>query len=148
MGGGARMGECETDETCARARACVFRQAVEKKTNGVRAALRVENKVAVRAMDGRIRWWRCGWRNPICSGLGASEAPDAGRGREGMRREGMRREGSIVKREMRTWRARGEWVDEEDAQRLTEDDVDSFARVDSLHAQGSQKGTLLPYHRH
>lgn len=53
-----------------------------------------------------------------------------------------------MKREMRTRCARGVWVDDEDAQRLTEDDVDSFARVDSLHAQGSQKGTVLPYHRH
>jgi len=83
MGVGARMDEWETDETCARARACVFGQAVEKKTNGVRAALRVENKVAVRAMDGKIRWWRCGWRNPICSGLGAGGESVAGRGRAG-----------------------------------------------------------------
>jgi len=66
----------------------------------------------------------------------------------GDEREEMRREGWIVKREMRTRCARGVWVDDEDAQRLTEDDVGSFARVDSLHAQGSQKGTVLPYHRH
>lgn len=127
----------------------VFQQAVEKKTNGVRAALRVENKVAVRAIgrNDSFDGGGVGGVTLFVQGL-ARPGRDRGVGRGTDGREATRREGWIVTREMRTRCARGVWVDDEDAQRLTEDDVDVFARVDSLHAQGSQKGTLLPYHRH
>lgn len=104
---------------------------MEKKTNGVRAALRVENRVAVREREDSMMTMR----NPTRSGLASARAA---------------REGWISYREMWTRCGRGkDWNDaRENARGLTGDDAPSFAHVDSLHAQGSQKGTLLPYHRH
>ena len=93
---------------------------MEKKTNCVRAALRVENRVAVREREDSMMTMR----NPTRSGLASARAA---------------REGWISYREMWTRCGRGkDWNDaRENARGLTGNDAPSFAHVDSLHAQGS-----------
>ena len=92
---------------------------MEKKTNCVRAALRVENRVAVREREDSMMTMR----NPTLQGLRA-------RARERARARGV----DFVAR-----CGRGkDWNDaRENARGLTGNDAPSFAHVDSLHAQGS-----------
>lgn len=70
-----------------RARACVLTGGGKEDERCSRGVARGEQSCGACDWTKRfIRWWRCGWRNPICSGLGATGARPGRRSRDGWTR--------------------------------------------------------------